>query len=111
MFPIAFPDEEGHGPHDITAFHLTYQNWGPARADRPAILFQLDPPKQNHRIARPGLMRFQGMVVLNHQNNPIIDWQIPLTLSSKTSGAKMEAWKRTYGLTQEDSKSMSSIMR
>jgi len=44
------------------------------------------------------------MVVLNHQNNPVLNWAIPATLSSKTPGWKMEAWKRTWGLTQEDSK-------
>ncbi len=49
-------------------------------------------------------MKFQGMVVLNHQNNPVLNWAIPATLSSKTPGWKMEAWKRTWGLTQEDSK-------
>lgn len=98
------PDEAGLGPHDVTAFHVSYQHWGPAREDRPVILFQFDAPNVRAPVARPGYMKFRGMIVLNHQNNPVLDWPIPVTLSSKTSGANMEAWKRTLGLGQEDSK-------
>lgn len=102
---IVHPDLAGSGPNDITAFHMDYQNWGTERDDRPKILYRFDPPTNRQRRVRPGPMMYRGKIVLNHQNNPVLDWNIPVTLSSKTSGSHMEAWKRTFGLSQEDSKS------
>ncbi|KAL6713170.1 hypothetical protein ACLMJK_009291 [Lecanora helva] len=97
------PDPRGAGPHDVTAFHPEYRIWGSVFDDRPQILFRFDPPSENVRLRKPDPMMHEGMIVLNHQNNPVLNWNIPVTLSSKTSGSLMEAWKRMFpGLGQED---------
>lgn len=88
----------------MTSFHIDYRTWGPKREDRPSILYEFDPPEKPAKRARPGFMMHDGMVVLNHQNNPVLNWNIPTTLSSITPGALMEAWRRKFGLEQEDSK-------
>lgn len=49
-------------------------------------------------------MMFNGMVVLNHQNNPVLDFEIPSTLSSTTPGCFIEAWKRIFPMSHQDSK-------
>lgn len=92
-----FPMAPGSGPHDEISFHIDYQGWGIEREHRPEILFQFDPPKPPPPVQKPGPMKFDGMIVLNHQNNPVLDWNIPKTLSSVTPGCFLEAWKRKFG--------------
>ena len=40
-------------------------------------------------------MRFKGMIVLDPNDDPVKDWpQLPLTLSSKTRGYRLEIMSR-----------------
>jgi hypothetical protein len=104
---IVYPVNAGNGPYDEISFHTDYQNWGTERKKWPKILFEFDPPI-HRRLSKPGIMMFDGMIVLNHQNNPVLDWDIPATLSSTTPGCFLEAWKRNFGMSHQDRESSSS---
>lgn len=98
-WPLIFadhPDPQGLGGlNDQTAFKAEHRRWGPDRGDRPNILFCFDEEGDERPSYSPGWMWYQGQVVLDPENEPILDWQeVPLTLSSKTPGYKMEAITR-----------------
>lgn len=101
--------DAGRGPYDETAFHPDYSKWGSERAHWPNILFAFDPPKGHQPAKKPGHMIYDGEIVLNHQNNPVLDWDIPATLSSATPGCFLEAWKREFiGMSHQDCRYLQS---
>ena len=87
----------GTGVDDETAFKLEHADWGPDREHLPEVCWRFkEDEKNNPRPSNnPGYMRFEGMVVLDSHDDPVKDWpQLPLTLSSKTQGYRLEAMSR-----------------
>ena len=105
------PDPSSGAPYDETSFFYRHRNWGPHRDDCPDIVFKWngDPaPRGKH----PGYMMYNGMVVLNQEDNPVLNHDIPLTLSSKTYGFKMQAMlEENSNLEHRDCKYTSSVKR
>ena len=102
----------GLGPHDETSFEPSQKRWGPERDDRPDILFEFDPPnsatKAKRSSTKPGWMMFEGKIVLDHHDMPIVDWPgLNATLSASVEPFRLEALFRTFtkrykGFKQED---------
>lgn len=90
-------DPLGPGANNETAFRFPSSNWTDTRAGRPRILYRFEEDKEhNPRSAKPGPMMRNGQIVLDSYHNPVLDWDIPKTLSSKCPPYKMEVWRRMY---------------
>ena len=92
------PRERGKDTDDKTSYLEEARDWGPERDDRPDILFQIDPvgTKPRRKDNKPGYMMFDGQVVLDYQGDPILDWKIPSTISSKMGGWEIKAYMRFH---------------
>ena len=90
------PDSGSH-PLDITAVHSAQITWD--LTDRrfwPRILTLWERPlpwdNPNYEI---GVMKYKGRVVIDCDDKPIRNFRsLPLTISSKVEGLRMEAWLR-----------------
>ena len=88
--------ETGNDPLDITAVESTQITWdiGDRRFwPRHLTLWNRPAPWKNPTY-EVGIMKYKGHVVLDFAGNPIRDFRIPLTVSSKVEGLRMEAWMR-----------------
>ncbi|KAL9578898.1 MAG: hypothetical protein Q9212_005425 [Teloschistes hypoglaucus] len=91
---------------DVTSYWPNHHDWGFLRRnDRPDVLFQFL-PRAKQDIPYPGVMFFQGKIVIDEDRNPIVDWPIPFCLSSQVEGGRLEAMARQNGnkITKEDFK-------
>ena len=95
---IAIPKKHGneHGRESLnyTSFLPQDQSYGPSRADRHPILFQLKPVDFG---AQPtGYVRDNGHIVLDALNHGIRDFgnAMPLCLSTEVEGHDIETYKR-----------------
>ena len=88
--------ESGTDPMDITAVETTQITWD--MRDRrfwPSKLTLWNSPiPRDNPTYEIGVMRYKGHVVLDCAGNPIRDFRIPLTVSSKVEGLRVEAWMR-----------------
>lgn len=97
---------EGSGRHDVTSYLQAQRlwrfdgGWDPSQDD---ILYRLERADLPTPEYEAGPLRWRGQVVLTNQNKPINDWRnMPLTISSKIEGGKLEhicrevseLWKR-----------------
>ena len=106
-----------HGVHqdDITTISHAYgqqhwdlenrSTWGNIRDDEGnQVMYLLDPPLA--RTTEPvcsGFMMFNGLLMLDPDDNPINDWPgLPRCFSSQLEGARMEALRRIYPMTIPD---------
>ena len=88
---------------DNTTFVGSQQDWGPDRADRPAVLFQLYPPV-NRVTADPGYLFTPSptaafpdlqVVVDGRDGQPLRNFpELPVVISTKVEGWLIEAWIR-----------------
>lgn len=67
-----------------------------ARAFWPNNLTLYDAPNpRNNPTYEIGVMKYKGRVVLDYKENPIRNFRIPATISSKVEGLRIEAWMRS----------------
>ena len=81
---------------DVTAPYPTQITWDLGdRSQWPNILTLWQPPEpRNNPTYQFGVMRYKGHVVLDTSGSPIRDFRIPLTISSRVEGLRIEAWMR-----------------
>ena len=82
---------------DRTSYHRRYDFQGKIRADRPDCLFYLKEPDFHRHDRPPPKLVWNGKVVLDYRGEPILDYAIPLTISSKIGKepARLEAMLRS----------------
>ena len=87
----------GDDPLDITAVMSTQMTWDlENRTFRPNILkLWHRPTPWNNPTYEIGVMRYKGHVVLDTTGMPVRNFRIPLTISSKVEGLRIEAWMRS----------------
>lgn len=90
------PDPQGSGGSlDITTYHPDQQTWGPAWQDRPPILKRFVRGDYLGSSYEPAVLTDRGCVVIDQDNHAVKAWsELPLCISSKVPGWKMEAWRR-----------------
>ena len=90
------PDPQGNGgPIDITTYHPDQKTWGPAWQDRPPILKRFVRGEYLGSSYEPAVLTDRGRVVIDQDNHAVKAWsELPLCISSKVPGWKMEAWRR-----------------
>ncbi|KAL2036934.1 hypothetical protein N7G274_010359 [Stereocaulon virgatum] len=106
-----------HGVHqdDITTISHAYgqqhwnledrSSWGNIRDDEGnQVMYLLDQPLvRNTEPVCSGFMTFNGLLMLDPDDNPINDWPgLPRCFSSQLEGARMEALRRIYSMTIPD---------
>lgn len=81
---------------DVTAPYPTQITWDfQDRSQWPNLLTLWQPPQpRNNPTYQVGVMRYNGHVVLDTTGSPIRDFRIPLTISSRIEGLRIEAWLR-----------------
>ena len=86
----------GDDPLDITAVYSPQMHWTmESRSYWPNHLKLWQPPNpRNTPTYEVGVMRYKGHVVIDTTGTPIRDFRIPLTISSKVEGLRIEAWMR-----------------
>ena len=90
-----FPDPPGKDILDITTYHPDYKDWGPAWSNRPQILKRFTRNEYPIPSYDPGVLIDRGRVVIDQENHAVKAWkELPLCISSKVPGYKMEAWRR-----------------
>ncbi len=78
---------------NVTSFLKAIQHWGPERADRAPLLFQLH--KTSGRSAVPANMVITKQVVLDQNDHRILDFpELPATLSTELEGHHIELFRR-----------------
>ena len=106
-----------HGVHqdDVTTFSHAYgqqhwnlenrSTWGNIRDDDGnQVMYLLDQPlaRETEPVCS-GFMMFNGLLMLDPDDNPINDWPgLPRCFSSQLEGARMEALRRIYPMTIPD---------
>ena len=87
----------GDDPLDLTAVMSTQMTWDLGnRTFRPDILkLWHRPTPWNNPTYDIGVMKYKGHVVLDTTGTPIRNFRIPLTISSKVEGLRIEAWMRS----------------
>ncbi|KAL9613290.1 MAG: hypothetical protein Q9167_002157 [Letrouitia subvulpina] len=96
------PPAQGGSALDRTSFFAPQRDWGfQAREYRPEVLFQWDEVESPEAL-HPGFMMDQGRIVLDSNNHPVVNWDIPLTLSSEVEGGRLEAMHRLNGKINKD---------
>lgn len=82
---------------DVTAYLGSQASWGQRRESRPAVLsVWLPSAPRTHPTYDIGNLTYCGRRVLDVQGNIIRDFRcLPLTISSKVAGWRVEAWTRT----------------
>ena len=106
-----------HGVHqdDVTTFSHAYgqqhwnlenrSTWGNIRDDDGnQVMYLLDQPlARETEPVSSGFMMFNGLLMLDPDDNPINDWPgLPRCFSSQLEGARMEALRRIYPMTIPD---------
>lgn len=106
-----------HGVHedDVTTFSHAYgqqhwnlenrSTWGNIRDDNGnQVMYLLDQPlARETEPVSSGFMIFNGLLMLDPDDNPINDWPgLPRCFSSQLEGARMEALRRIYPMTIPD---------
>ncbi len=90
-----FPDPRGRDTLDITSYHSDYKDWGPNWPNRPRILQRFARDGYSVPYYDPGVLTDRGRVVIDQENHPVKAFrELPLCISSKVPGYKMEAWRR-----------------
>ena len=90
---------QGEAADDITCYYRPHRDWGPDRKDWPAVLFQYEAPdRANHPMKPNPLYTQEGWLVLDSKSRPVLDYAMPLTLSSMCEDYVMEAIMRTNHL-------------
>ena len=81
---------------DVTAPYSTQITWDlDDRSQWPNVLTLWQPPEpRNTPTYQVGVMRYNGHVVLDTSGSSIRDFRIPLTISSRIEGLRIEAWMR-----------------
>ncbi|CAF9921685.1 MAG: hypothetical protein ALECFALPRED_001856 [Alectoria fallacina] len=89
--------ESGNDPMDITAVERTQMHWNMSdRKHWPKNLtLWKRPTSWNNPTYDIGVMKYKGRVVLDYAGNPIRNFRIPLTISSKVEGLRLESWLRS----------------
>ncbi|KAK4695337.1 hypothetical protein P7C71_g2399, partial [Lecanoromycetidae sp. Uapishka_2] len=90
------PDPTGGLLHNETSFKIEQKTWGEDRGHRPLWCFQWKPSATMPPPSppKPEFMKYDGRIVLDPCDNPIKDHHnVPLTISSKMPGCKMQ-WMR-----------------
>jgi len=81
--------------NDITCYYEPHASWSEQRGDWPGILFQYEPPHRPRRKRQPDwLYTTEGWLVLDYKHQPVRDYKMPLTLSSKCDDFLCEAIMR-----------------
>ena len=99
---LAEPRPLGDGIYDEPSFHPDQGSWGPAREDRPDILFQYEKrqktKKEKEAQKNPGFLYYRDRIVIAPDpvpHRPVLDFpEIPKTLSSAEQGWALEAMSR-----------------
>ncbi len=90
-----FPDPQGRDAFDITTYHPDNKDWGPAWPNRPQILQRFARDGYSGPDYEPEVLTDRGRVVIDQENHTVKAWrELPLCISSKVPGYKMEAWRR-----------------
>lgn len=90
-----FPDPRGRDIFDITSYHADYKDWGPSWPNRPRILQRFARDGYSVSYYDPGILIDRGRVVIDQENHPVKGFrELPLCISSKVPGYKLEAWRR-----------------
>lgn len=96
------PPAQGASDLDRTSFFAPQRDWGfHAREYRPDVLFQWE-EIETPEVPHPGFMIDQGRIVLDSHNHPVVNWDIPLTLSSEIEGGRLEAMHRLNSKINKD---------
>ena len=91
----AFPDPPGTDPDDITSYLKDNKDWGPDWHQRPLILKRFARTNFPVPSYEPGALVDNGRVVIDQENHAVVAWrELPLCISSKVPGYKLEAWRR-----------------
>ena len=87
----------GEHPLDVTAAYSRQMHWDMEnRVHWPANLTLWERPKPwNNPTYDVGEMKYKGHVVLDTTGSPIRNFRIPLTISSKIDGLRIESWMRS----------------
>lgn len=116
---IVHPDKTDGLPHGETAFFKPHQYRTPNREDCADELFQwrkykpkkdangkpLKKEKPKPRTKHPGFMYEGGRILLDPHDNPIKNYDyIPLTLSTRTDGSKLQEMALRPGCKHVDCK-------
>ena len=88
--------QSGDHPLDVTAAYSRQMHWDMEnRVHWPANLTLWERPKPwNNPTYDVGVMKYKGHVVLDTTGSPIRNFRIPLTISSKIDGLRIESWMR-----------------
>ena len=125
---IGHPDQPSGGGalYGVTSFFKDHQNWGSEknRDDLPDCVFKWPTEKEGtddlslgemdddaqDEVRRsqkdyPGPMMWGDKILLDHHNLPVVDHDIPATLSGSTPGSKLQAMRLLNpNITQYDRK-------
>ena len=110
---LGFLHQAGYVYNDVTCFHpgkqvsypiqyvtltnhsIDQQDWGTKRANWPAVLKQYRPLVGDNLHTKPGMWVFQGRVVLDINDNPVLAYtELPDTISSKIEAEYLIAFHR-----------------
>lgn len=97
MFKVNAEPEIGSDPMDTTAVESTQIHWDMGnRTHWPTnITLWNRPTPWVNPTYEIGIMKYEGRVVLDYAGNPIRNFRIPLTVSSKVEGLRIESWMRS----------------
>ena len=106
--------DHGDSQGDVTTFASGYgqqhwnvndrSTWGNIQdSDGNEVLFLLDKPIRGKEPESSGYMMYNGLIMLDPDDNPVKDWPgIPRCFSSKIEGGRIEALRRICGMTIPD---------
>jgi len=92
----AHPRKQGNkAQNDTTCYYEPHTDWGEQRDDWPDILFRYEPPYRPLQKRKPDwLYTPEGWLVLDYKHQPVLDYEMPLTLASECQGWLCEAIMR-----------------
>ena len=82
--------------NDVTAYWPDGKEWGTSRSNWPDIIFQYLRTEENTAPrSKPGFWTTKaGLLILDVKNSPLLNFNIPVAISSKVDSSWMEAWLR-----------------
>ena len=87
----------GLKPFDVTAVHENQLSWGEDIKHRPVELLMFDPfGGENEPKKAIGHMKYDGKLVVDYRQEPVQNFpSLPLVISSKAEGWRIEGWMRS----------------
>ena len=92
----AYPRKAGNRRDDGTCYCERHHSWGSDRAKWPAVCFQYLAAPNTKSTKKVGqLITQEGWLVIDLNGKPVLDYDMPLALSSKTEPFLLEAIMRS----------------